>query len=93
MAAVKVEATVINLKSKLAEDIANQIGDVNLNSTGSNASGSIDEKIAELSAILSVSNGTRALDSGWKSPKSITVDLKGNATLHDAEFVRIAVHK
>jgi hypothetical protein len=40
-----------------------------------------------------VSNGTKSLDSGWKSPTSITVDLKGNATLVEADFIGIAVHK
>jgi hypothetical protein len=94
--AVKVESSAISIKSKLVEDITNQISEINPNSTDSNASNFaklIDQKLAELSGIVSVSNGTKTLDSGWKSPTSIMVDLKGNATLNGTEFVGVAVHK
>lgn len=88
--AVKVESSAITIKSKLAEDITNQISEINPNST--NFSKSIDEKLSELSGIVSVSNGTKILDPGWKSPTRITVDLKGNATLNGTEFVGVSVH-
>jgi hypothetical protein len=97
--ALKVNSYAIGINSDLAQDIVNQIDMINPNSTNgitsnsSNSTASLEEEIAGLSEILSVSNGTKSLDSGWKSPTSITVDLKGNATLVEADFIGIAVHK
>jgi hypothetical protein len=96
---LKVDSYAISLNSALAQDIINQIGMINPNSTdfntsnSSNSTSSLEEKIAGLSEILSVSNGTKSLDSGWKSPATITIDLNGNATLSKADFIGITVHE
>jgi hypothetical protein len=93
--ALEIDSNAIIINS----DIVNQIGMINLNSTdfntsnSSNSTSSLEEKIAGLSEILSVSNGTKSLDSGWKSPATLTIDLNGNATLSEADFIGIAVHE
>lgn len=93
--ALEIDSNAISINS----DIVNQIGMINLNSTdfntsnSSNSTSELEEKIARLSEILSVSNGTKSLDSGWKSPTTLTIDLNGNATLSEADLIGIAVHR
>jgi hypothetical protein len=97
--ALEVDSYSTSIDFDLAQDIVDQIGIINPNSTASNSSNSsnsttsLEEKIAGLNEILSVSNGTKSLKSDWKSPTSITVDLEGNATLDGADFIGITVHK
>jgi hypothetical protein len=92
---IEIDSTAISINY----DIVNQIGMINPNSTdfitsnSSNSTTSLEEKIAGLGEILSVSNGTKSLDSGWKSPTSITIELNESVTLSEAELIGIAVHK
>jgi hypothetical protein len=97
--ALTVDSYAININSDLTQDIINQIGMINLNTTGSSTSNSsnattlLEEKIAGLGEILSLSNGTKSLDSGWDSPTSIKIELNGNATLSEADVIGISVHE
>jgi hypothetical protein len=78
--AIKVESSAININTAF-QDIANQKGAISDNSTIFNTSVSATSVITKLDLlgdILSSSNGTKAFDAGWKSPKSVTMKLKGN---------------
>ncbi|MEP6577196.1 MAG: hypothetical protein ABJB85_12275 [Nitrososphaerota archaeon] len=94
--AVKVDSSVIILNPGL-EEFANQIGTLNessINSSiinASNSTTSLITKLDQLGDILFSSNGTESLKAGWKSPNSFTINLKGNATLNNAQFVAVLV--
>jgi hypothetical protein len=91
--AVMLESSTMTINSKV-EEIASQINSLKDNSTSLNASSSATSLIAELDKlgeILSSSNGTKTLDAGWKSPKSVKVKLTGNTTLNDAQFIGVVV--
>ena len=102
--AVKVDVSAINIDSKLADDITNELnilnastGDSNSNqslTTGStNATSLMLDRLDQLTSSFSESNGTKTVGADWKSPRNVQIKMAGNTTLYDANIIGILVHK
>ncbi len=93
---VKVETGVININSKSVSQLPEEIGKLVASSSVANnstntTSSLINEKLNALGDVLSESNGTAIVDKGWKSPKSVVVNLSGDRTLDNAVSISIQV--
>ena len=102
--AVKVDVTAINIDSKLADDITNEINILNGSTSDSNSNQSLTtestnatslmlDKLDQLTSSLSESNGTKIVGADWKSPRNVEIKMIGNTTLYDANIIGILVHK
>jgi hypothetical protein len=102
--AVKVDVSAINIDSKLADDITNEINILNASTIDSNSNQSLTtdstnstslmlDKLDQLTSSLSESNGTKTVGADWKSPRNVEIKMAGNTTLYDANIIGILVRK
>jgi hypothetical protein len=102
--AVKVDISAINIDSKLADDITNEInilnastGDSNSNQSlatdSTNATSLMLDRLDQLTSSFSESNGTKTVGADWKSPRNVEIKMAGNTTLYGANIIGILVHK
>lgn len=102
--AVKVDISAINIDSKLADDITNEINILNASTGDSNSNQSLAidstngtslmlDRLDQLTSSFSESNGTKTVGADWKSPRNVEIKMAGNTTLYDANIIGILVHK
>ena len=101
---VKIDISAITIDSNLADDITNEINLLNASISDSNSNHSLTtdstnatslmlDKLDQLTASLSESNGTKIVAADWKSPRNVEIKMAGNTTLYDANIIGILVHK
>jgi len=102
--AVKVDVSAINIDSKLADDITDELNILNASNSDSNSNQSLTsgstnatslmlDRLDQLTSSFSESNGTKTVGADWKSPRTVQVKMAGNTTLYDANIIGILVHK
>ena len=101
---VKIDISAINIDSNIADEITNEINLLNASTSDSNSNQSpttdstnatslMLDKLDQLTASLSESNGTKIVSADWKSPRNVEIEMAGNTTLYDANIIGILVHK
>ncbi len=102
--AVKIDISAMTIDSNLADDITNEINLLNASTSDSNSNQSLTtdstnvtslmlDKLDQLTASISESNGTKIVGADWKSPRNVEIKMAGNTTLYDANIIGILVHK
>lgn len=93
--AVKVLADAVNTNYNLIQETLKAISAINASTIDTNLSNTtlINDKLNQLTSVLSMSNGTVTVAAGWKSPTDVVIKLEGTATLDDANIIGIVVRK
>ena len=102
--AVKIDVSAINIDSKLADDITNELNILNASSGVSNSNQSLTtgstnatslmlDRLDQLTSSFSEGNGTKTVGADWKSPRNVQIKMAGNITLYEANIIGILVHK
>ncbi|HEX9319635.1 MAG TPA: hypothetical protein VF884_11935 [Nitrososphaeraceae archaeon] len=99
---VKIDATAMKFDFNALQELGklkgmmqrnNQSGVANSSNTNMTELLNNSKFMSQLQSFLAISNGTEILESDWTSPKETTVNLNGNTSLNDANFITVMIDK
>jgi hypothetical protein len=99
---VKIDATAMKFDFNALQEFGklkgmmqqnNQSGMANSSNTNMTELLTNSKFMSQLQSFLAISNGTEILESDWTSPKETTVNLNGNTSLNEANFITVMIDK